>query len=68
MCDIQQLRSKIRKVRQAIIDNLDADFNEINAKEGERLDKLLGDLLKQAKKIAPKHHDTLGDMYLHTYA
>lgn len=68
MNNLKDIDSKIRKIRQAIVNNLNDDFTVIDADIDEDLSNQLDDLLKLRKSLQLNKIDTLSNMYLKLYA
>ena len=66
--NINELNSKIRKVKLAMMDNLTQDFTPINAVLDEYLENELKALYSVRKNMQRHKIDTLSDMYLRLYA
>lgn len=68
MNNLKDIDSKIRKIRQAIVNNLNDDFTAIDVNIDEKLSNQLDELLKLRKSLQLNKIDTLSDMYLKLYA
>lgn len=66
--NIDELNSKIRKVKLAMMDNLTQDFTPIDAALDEYLESELKALHSARKNMQQHKIDTLSDMYLRLYA
>ena len=66
--NIDELNSKIRKVKLAMMNNLTQDFTPINAVLDEYLENELKVLYSVRKNMQQHKIDTLSDMYLRLYA
>jgi len=66
--NIENLNSKIRKLKLQIVDNLDDQFNPLNIELDGKLENELALLCKERSKFQKVKIDTLSNMYLRTYA
>lgn len=67
MSKFKELDSRIRKLKIALVDNLDCEFNPINIELDASIEKELSKLYKERSKIQGIKIDTLSDMYLRVY-
>lgn len=63
----KELDSKIRKIKLALVNNLDNEFKPINIELDEKLEKELSQLYKERSKLQSSKIYTLSDMYLRLY-